>query len=58
MRRFDIHHLNGDCGKFSRSYDKCNDLNKMITLCHKCHMGLNEVKQKMIDKSSPRPNKK
>ncbi len=35
MRRFDCHHLNGLCGKLSRAYD--NNLEGMITLCHKCH---------------------
>ena len=36
-RRFDVHHLGGDCGKFSRSYDKVGNISALITLCHKCH---------------------
>ena len=46
MRRFDVHHLNGSCGKLSRSYDKLNSLLNLITLCHKCHMNLEEVSKK------------
>lgn len=36
-RKFDIHHLNGLCGKKSRSYDKVSDMEGLVTLCHKCH---------------------
>lgn len=36
-RRFDIHHLNGKCGKMSRGYDSEHNLTGLITLCHKCH---------------------
>jgi len=36
-RNFDIHHLNGECGKNSRGYDRKEDIHKLITLCHKCH---------------------
>lgn len=57
MRRFDIHHLNGDCGKYSRGYDKIKNIDNLITMCHKCHLNLDEVKDKMRNKSSPRPNK-
>lgn len=46
MRRFDVHHLNGLCGKLSRRYDKKSTLDGLITLCHKCHMTLDEVNQK------------
>lgn len=56
-RRFDIHHLNGICGKRSRSYDKVEEMNGLITLCHKCHLNLAEVRQKMSDETSPRPKK-
>lgn len=41
-RRFDIHHLNGLCGKLSRKYDKISNLKGMITLCHKCHFNHSE----------------
>jgi hypothetical protein len=37
MRRFDVHHLNGLCGKRSTSYDKIIDIDGLITLCHRCH---------------------
>lgn len=37
QRRFDVHHLNGLCGKKSRGYDKIADIDGLVTLCHKCH---------------------
>jgi hypothetical protein len=37
FRRFDVHHLNGFCGKKSRSYDKMSEIDGLITLCHRCH---------------------
>lgn len=51
MRRFDIHHLNGDCGKYSRKYDRVCNVDGLITLCHKCHFNHPEHSQrkKMID---------
>lgn len=36
-RLFDVHHLNGLCGKKSRGYDKVSEIDGLITLCHKCH---------------------
>lgn len=36
-RRFDVHHLDGVCGKKSKQYDSMSDADKLITLCHKCH---------------------
>jgi transposase-like protein len=36
-RHFDVHHLNGMCGKKSRGYDKLEDMDGLVTLCHKCH---------------------
>lgn len=47
QRRFDIHHLSGFCGKLSRKYDKIDNLEMLITLCHKCHLNLETVKVKM-----------
>jgi len=44
-RRFDIHHLDGVCGKKSRGYDKT--VEGLITYCHKCHLNLHEVRTKM-----------
>lgn len=37
QRRFDVHHLEGLCGKKSQGYDRINSLHILITLCHKCH---------------------
>ena len=34
---FDVHHLNGLCGKKSLKYDKVSEIDGLITLCHKCH---------------------
>jgi len=56
QRRFDIHHLEG-CGERSFKYDKIEDLNNLITYCHKCHLNLPEVLEKMENKSSERPLK-
>ncbi len=36
-RLFDVHHLNGLCGKKSRGYDRLSDMDGLVTLCHKCH---------------------
>lgn len=36
-RLFDVHHINGMCGKKSRSYDRVSDIAGMVTLCHRCH---------------------
>ena len=54
-RRFDIHHLSGDCGARSRKYDK--NIENLTTLCHKCHLNLDEVRERMSSRSSPRPLK-
>lgn len=37
IKLFDIHHLNGLCGKKSLGYDKMSEIDGLITLCHKCH---------------------
>lgn len=36
-RRFDVHHLNGLCGKKSKGYDNTKSMDGLITVCHKCH---------------------
>lgn len=51
QRRFDVHHLDEKMeGKShlrgASEYD-ANNLNKMITLCHKCHLNLDSVRKKM-----------
>lgn len=57
-RRFDVHHLNGVCGRKSRSYDKTSEMDGLTTLCHKCHMNLEEVVDKMRLKISKRKEKR
>lgn len=47
-RRFDIHHLNGLCGKKSKGYDYVSDIAGLITLCHKCHFNRPEHKSKQV----------
>ena len=47
-RRFDVHHLNGNCGKKTKIYDRISDANYLITLCHKCHLSLESVKKKIV----------
>ena len=51
QRRFDVHHLDeiyegksNDKGIYQ--IDK-NEIDRMITLCHKCHLNLESVKKKM-----------
>lgn len=52
IRLFDVHHLNGLCGKRSRSYDKISEIDGLITLCHRCHFNRPEhnTKRKTLDK--------
>lgn len=47
MRRFDVHHLKGLCGKKSKAYDKSKDMKILITYCHRCHLTLHSVREKM-----------
>lgn len=47
QRRFDVHHLNGLCGKRSKKYDKVSDIDGLITLCHKCHFNYPSHSQKL-----------
>ena len=47
MRRFDVHHLNGVCGKKSMAYDKVSEMDGLITLCHKCHFNHPEHSRKL-----------
>lgn len=69
MRRFDVHHQDEDFeglkgnskkGIPSRNkgvyeYDK-NNFDKLITYCHKCHMNLDSVKRKMVEKVNKNQN--
>lgn len=45
-RKFDVHHLNGLCGKMSRGYDHIKNISELVTLCHKCHFNRPEHKSK------------
>jgi hypothetical protein len=50
VRLFDIHHLNGMCGKNSRGYDRVKDMDGLITLCHRCHFNRPEHAQRLLKK--------
>ena len=53
-KMFDVHHLNGLCGKKSRSYDKISEVDGLITLCHKCHFNRPEhTLKKVFDDFKP-----
>lgn len=36
-RQLDTHHIDGECGKKSKGYDKMEDMDSLKTFCHKCH---------------------
>jgi 5-methylcytosine-specific restriction endonuclease McrA len=44
-KHFDVHHLNGLCGKKSRGYDRKADMDGLITLCHSCHINKHDKKK-------------
>ena len=59
-RRLDVHHIY-DCGSKTLAYDSVKDIDRMITLCHKCHIGLDSVREKIstrtgMFKHSPQRN--
>lgn len=37
IKMFDVHHVDGLCGKKSKGYDNLYSISGLITLCHKCH---------------------
>lgn len=50
-RRFDVHHLDEKMDGKSRikgilKYDKAN-ADKLITLCHRCHFGLDRTRERI-----------
>jgi len=49
-RRFDIHHKDCDKKK-TRGYDSLKNEDNLITLCHKCHMNLEDHKIKHYRKT-------
>lgn len=63
IKSLDIHHLEGLCGKRSKSCDKIEDMHLLITLCHKCHYNRPEhfcksEKWKIILKNKKKLDKK
>ena len=54
-RALDVHHLNGECGKKSRKYDKVSEMNGLITLCHKCHYNRHDRSEKLNNFNHNRP---
>lgn len=42
-RNPDVHHI-VKFGKFNGDFEKCNDLSNLITLCRKCHRGIESGK--------------
>ena len=57
-RRFDVHHLNGLCGKKSRGYDKFSEMEGLITICHKCHYAHHEFNRAYFDKVTKQSNQR
>jgi hypothetical protein len=55
-KSLDVHHLNGMCGKKTRGYDSITDMDKLITLCHKCHYVQHDFQPRLTGsmKNSPR----
>ncbi len=49
-RQFDVHHLNGLCGKKSKEYDSTKKIKGLITLCHQCHFNRPEHKSSFARK--------
>jgi len=53
-RKFDVHHLDETKeGAFGRNYTDNKDMGKLITYCHKCHLNLHSVRNKMCDGQIP-----
>lgn len=54
QRRFDVHHLDIKQESVKDiNYDR-NNMDKMITYCHKCHLNLHTVRQKMANSKAKR----
>lgn len=54
IKNLDVHHLNDLCGKKSKGYDKIEDVDGLITLCHKCHYNRPEhsFQKRKLEKAS------
>lgn len=50
IKLFDVHHLDGMCGKKSLGVDSIKDIDKLITLCHKCHYNHHQFSHKYKNK--------
>lgn len=44
-RKLDVHHTDEELEN-NRTYQASKDMENMVTLCHKCHMNLPQVKEK------------
>ena len=50
QRRFDVQQLDEELeGKAGLIYKNWKNLDRQITLCHKCHLNLDSVKKKMSE---------
>lgn len=47
QRQLDVHHIDGFCGKKTKKYDRVEELKSLLVLCHRCHLNLDEVREKM-----------
>lgn len=46
VKNFDVHHINGLCGKKSSGYDRVGEMDGLVTLCHECHFNRPEHRVK------------
>jgi len=51
QRRFDVHHID-EKDENKHTYANYKKFDKMITLCHKCHLNLEHIRKKMSKKHS------
>lgn len=59
-KNFDVHHINGLCGKRTKGYDRLSEMSGLITLCHKCHYNRHDKSdslKKMATKNITRDKK-
>ena len=50
-RKLDVHHLDENLeGEVGRKYKNCKNIDRQITLCHKCHLNLDHIRKKMMGK--------
>lgn len=47
--RFDVHHINDKNGENTRSFDRKESYEGLITLCHKCHLKIERNNGKWND---------